>query len=64
MTNEMIDTNIKLVSEFIDVICLFDIIAEEQNFYFEAEADVCLNLHKKNIEVLRERKKDYLTLLN
>ena len=64
MTNEMIDLNIKLVSDFIDVICLFSIISEEQDFYFESEDDVCTNRHMENIEILRERKKNYLTLLN
>ena len=64
MTAEMIDLNMELITEFIDLIALFEIISEEQNFYFESENDVCTNRHKKNIEILRSKKNNYLTLLN
>ena len=55
---------VKLLTEIIDVQCLFEIINEEQTYYFDAECDVDLRRTVLRIKEARNLKSKYLTILN
>lgn len=54
----------ELLNPIIDVVCLFEIIQEEQDLYYSSELDVDLNRIMARIKEAREMKKKYLNLLN
>jgi hypothetical protein len=54
----------KLLIDIIDVQCLFEIIEEEYQYFYESEIDVDINRLKKRISDAKKLKLNYLTILN
>jgi len=54
----------QLLTDVIDCQCLFEIIAEEYENYYQAENDECVKRLVNRIEEAKQLKQKYLTLLN
>ena len=55
---------LNLLTNIIDCQCLFEIIAEEYENYYQAENDECVKRLVTRIEEAKQLKSKYLTLLN